>query len=102
MEYSDNHYYRQLLSAEELRELLGVNATEPSDSHYYRQLLSVEELCEVLGVGKSWVYQRLKSGEISSIKVGRSFRVNREDLEAYLKSRRYLPRDEAGPTTGQV
>jgi excisionase family DNA binding protein len=52
------------------------------------RLLSVREICEEIGVGKSWVYQRLNSGEIPSIKLGGSVKVKREDLEEYLHKHR--------------
>ena len=57
-------------------------------------LLSIPELCQGLGMGKSWVYRRLRSGEIPSVKLGRSIKVKREDLEEYLESRRYRPSSE--------
>jgi excisionase family DNA binding protein len=53
------------------------------------QLLSVHEVCQQLGMGKSWVYRRLGSGEIPSVKLGRSIKVRREDLEAYLEQHRH-------------
>ena len=52
-------------------------------------LLSIPEVCQGLGMGKSWVYRKLKSGEIPSIKLGRSIKVKRADLEGYLESVRY-------------
>src|SRR5918998_492163 len=58
------------------------------------QLLSIAEVCRSLGMGKSWTYRKLKSGEIPSVKLGRSIKVKREDLEEYLDSRRYRPADE--------
>ena len=54
-------------------------------------LLSIPEVCQELGMGKSWVYRRLKSGEIPSIKLGHNIKVRREDLEQYLDSQRYDP-----------
>jgi excisionase family DNA binding protein len=45
-------------------------------------------------MGKSWTYRRLKSGEIPSVKLGRSIKIKRKDLEEYLESRRYRPTDE--------
>lgn len=53
------------------------------------RLLSVREVCEVLGMGKSWVYQRIRSGEIASVKLGGTVKVKREDLEEYLEKHRY-------------
>jgi excisionase family DNA binding protein len=49
-------------------------------------LLSIPEVCQELGMGKSWVYQRLRSGEIPSLKLGKNIKVRREDLEGYLKN----------------
>ncbi len=53
------------------------------------RLFTVEEVCEVLGMGKSWVYQRLRSGEIPSIRLGRVLKVKQEDLEEYLENQRW-------------
>ncbi len=59
------------------------------------QLLSIPEVCQELGMGKSWVYRRLKSGEIPSVKLGHNIKVKREDLEQYLENQRYQPPAEA-------
>lgn len=58
------------------------------------ELLSIPEVCHSLGMGKSWVYRRIKSGEIPSVKLGRSIKVKREDLEGYLENHRYQPEQE--------
>ncbi len=58
------------------------------------ELLSIPDVCQELGMGKSWVYRRLKSGEIPSIKLGRNIKVKREDLEQYLERQRYQPSSE--------
>ena len=60
------------------------------------QLLSIAEVCRTLGMGKSWTYRRLKSGEIPSVKLGRSIKVKRGDLEAYLGDRSNRPPIEEG------
>ena len=52
-------------------------------------LLSIPEVCQELGMGKSWVYRRIQSGEIPSVKLGRNIKVRREDLEGYLEDQRY-------------
>jgi excisionase family DNA binding protein len=54
-------------------------------------LLSITELCRELGMGKSWVYRRVQSGEIPSVKLGHNIKVRREDLEGYLEAQRYQP-----------
>src|SRR5215218_2546243 len=48
------------------------------------QLLSIPQLCQELGMGKSWIYRRLRNGEIPSIRQGRTIKVRRDELEAYL------------------
>ena len=53
------------------------------------QLLSIPQVCQELGMGKSWIYRRLRSGEIPSIRLGRSIKVRRDELEEYLQSHRY-------------
>ena len=55
------------------------------------ELLSIPEVCQELGMGKSWVYRRIQSGEIPSVKLGRNIKVRREDLEGYLEAQRYQP-----------
>src|SRR5215216_2940948 len=55
------------------------------------QLLSITEVCQELGMGKSWVYKRIKGGEIPSVKLGNNIKVPREDLEQYLEKKRYQP-----------
>jgi excisionase family DNA binding protein len=42
------------------------------------QLLSIPQLCQELGMGKSWLYRRLRSGEIPSVWLGRTIKVRRE------------------------
>ena|SRR5919112_4395080 len=54
-------------------------------------LLSLPEVCQELGMGKSWVYQRIRSGEIPSVKLGRNIKVKREALEGYLEQLTYRP-----------
>jgi excisionase family DNA binding protein len=56
----------------------GVGAGSPD-------LLSITEVCQRLGIGKSWVYPRIRNGEIPSVKLGDNIKVRREDLEGYLE-----------------
>jgi excisionase family DNA binding protein len=51
-------------------------------------LLSITDVCQELGMGKSWVYRRIQSGEIPSIKLGHNIKVRREELEDYLEGQR--------------
>jgi excisionase family DNA binding protein len=61
------------------------------------QLLSIPQLCQELGMGKSWIYRRLRSGEIPSVRLGRTIKVRRDELEEYLQSHHHPPRDQALP-----
>jgi len=54
-------------------------------------LLSPLEVSQKLGMGKSWVYKRLRSGEIPSIKLGHNLKVRPSDLEEYLEKQHYHP-----------
>jgi excisionase family DNA binding protein len=55
------------------------------------ELLSIPEVCQQLGMGKSWVYRRIHEGEIPSVKLGRTIKVRRSELEDYLNEHRYQP-----------
>jgi excisionase family DNA binding protein len=59
------------------------------------QLLSIPQLCQELGMGKSWIYRRLRSGEIPSVRLGRSIKVRRDELEQYLEIHHYPARAQA-------
>jgi excisionase family DNA binding protein len=45
-------------------------------------------------MGKSWVYRRLKSGEIPSVKLGHNIKVKRQDLQQYIESQYSEPSGE--------
>ena len=54
------------------------------------RLLSPSEVCQELKADRASVYQRLRSGEIPSLKLGHALRVRRGDLEEYMKGRKHL------------
>ncbi len=62
-------------------------------------LLSITDVCRELGMGKSWVYRRIQSGEIPSVKLGRNIKVRREDLQGYLEGQRYQPTTYQDPAS---
>ncbi len=57
-------------------------------------LLSIPEVCQEIGMGKSWVYKKIRSGEIPSVKLGRNIKVSRRDLEGHLETLRHQPPPE--------
>lgn len=50
-------------------------------------LLKPEEAAEVLSVGRDRLYALIASGELRSLKLGRSRRIAVADLEAFVASR---------------
>ena len=48
-------------------------------------LLSAEEVAEYFWVGKVTVYRWCKEGRIPCLKIGKHWRVRREELEDFLK-----------------
>ncbi len=56
--------------------------------------LTVEEVADVMRVSKMTVYRLLHSGELPGVRVGRSFRVPEDALEAYLRSSATVPRPQ--------
>ena len=75
----------------EFEESISGEAQERPQERQSLDLLSIPAVCQELGMGKSWVYRRLRSGEIPSVKLGRSIKVKREDLEEYLEKQRSMP-----------
>jgi excisionase family DNA binding protein len=49
-------------------------------------LLKVEEVVRILSLGRSQVYKLITSGELRSIKIGRSRRIPREALVDFVAS----------------
>jgi excisionase family DNA binding protein len=75
----------------EFEESLEGSPSDRSPAQRGFDLLSVPEVCQELGMGKSWVYQRIHSGEIPSVKLGHNIKVRRKTLEEYLDHHSYRP-----------
>jgi excisionase family DNA binding protein len=52
------------------------------------EYLKVPEVAEVLSIVRSRAYELVGSGEIPSVRIGRSVRVSREELERWLEEQR--------------
>lgn len=50
-----------------------------------REYLKVPEVAEVLRIARSRAYELVGSGEIPSIRIGRSVRVSRKELDRWLE-----------------
>lgn len=49
------------------------------------ELLTAQEVADLLRVSTMTVYRLIRQGELPAVRVGRSYRVRRPDLEAYLE-----------------
>ncbi|MHB8670047.1 MAG: helix-turn-helix domain-containing protein [Acidimicrobiales bacterium] len=58
-----------------------------SQSYAKSRYLTVAELADLLRVSTMTVYRLLQAGELASVRVGKSYRVREEDVDAYLASR---------------
>ncbi len=54
-----------------------------------REYLKVPEVAEVLRIARSRAYELVGSGEIPSIRIGRSVRVNRRELDRWIEEQRH-------------
>ena len=52
-------------------------------------LLTIAEVAALMRVSKMTVYRQVHAGELRAVRVGRSFRVSKTDLDDYLKQRFY-------------
>jgi excisionase family DNA binding protein len=57
------------------------------EQHEY---LKVPEVAMVLRIARSRAYELVANGEIPSLRIGRSVRVSREELERWLEEQRQL------------
>jgi len=57
-------------------------------------ILSLAEVCRELGMSKSWVYNRVRSGQIPSIKLGGAIKIKRADLNEYIEKHPYQSFDK--------
>lgn len=51
-----------------------------------RELLTAAEVADDLRVSTMTVYRLIRSGDLPAVRVGRNYRVRRQDLDAYLEA----------------
>lgn len=54
-----------------------------------KEYLKVSEMAEFLQIGRTRAYELVGTGEIPSVRIGRSIRVSRRDLERWLEGQRH-------------
>lgn len=60
------------------------------------RFLTVNEVAELMRVSRMTVYRLVHSGELPAVRVGRSFRVPQDALDAYLRSSTTVDLGDAG------
>src|SRR5215218_9817312 len=79
--------YKEAL--QKFEEALNGDESQPPKGQSLR-LLSPSEVCQELGEERVVVYQRLRSGEILSLKLGDALRVRQADLQEYINRQPHL------------
>lgn len=64
------------------------------------ELLRIDEAAQLLALGRSKTYELVLSGVIPSIRIGRSVRVPRARLFAWIEAQMPTPGGEQEPPTG--
>jgi excisionase family DNA binding protein len=77
-----------MLEFEEAVEGIVLDRPESRDDF---ELLSIPQVCQRLGMGKSWVYRRIHNQEIPSVRLGRTIKIKRSDLDQYLEEHSNRP-----------
>ena len=49
----------------------------------YPDVVTIEELQEMLGIGRGLAYDLVNSGKIKGVKVGRGWRIGKEEVERF-------------------
>jgi excisionase family DNA binding protein len=57
--------------------------------------LTVEEVAELVRVSRMTVYRWVRSGDLPAVRVGRSFRIPQDSLDAFLRSSSTVPLPES-------
>lgn len=58
-----------------------------TDSTRQPMLMRVSEVAQELRLARSFVYELIQSGQLPAVRIGRSIRVPRAELEAWVRER---------------
>lgn len=50
----------------------------------YPEVLNIKEVCEIFRIGKKTAYQLIKEGEIPYRKIGRTYKIAKQEIIKYL------------------
>ena len=55
----------------------------------YSEWLSLKDVQQMLGIGRTKTYELVTTGELPAVRIGRCIRVNRQELDEWLRAQRY-------------
>lgn len=64
----------------------GTSQEDEPIAHRYERLLTPEEVASVLQIGRTRVYELLAYGDLRSVRIGKSRRIRRSDLDNFIAS----------------
>jgi excisionase family DNA binding protein len=62
------------------------NLTGQTTTYKVEKLLKPEEVADLLTISRSFAYQLMQSGQLPTVRLGRSCRVRPQDLAEYLEN----------------
>jgi len=60
-------------------------STYPSDPSYMSRLLKADEVAERLNISRRFAYSLMKTGQLPTVRIGRSVRVHPRDLNEFIE-----------------
>jgi len=54
-----------------------------------REWITLKDMERLLGIGSTKAYELVTSGEVPSVRIGRSIRINKQELEGWLERQTY-------------
>ncbi len=55
----------------------------------HSEWLSLKDVQQLLGIGRTKAYELVTTGELPAVRIGRCIRVNRRELDEWLRTQRY-------------
>ncbi len=55
----------------------------------YNEILTIDDTCEILRIGRGQCYTQLRSGKIKAWKMGRDWKIPKEGIKEYIRTRGY-------------
>jgi excisionase family DNA binding protein len=56
----------------------------------HSEWLSLKDVRQLVGIGRTKAYELVTTGELPAVRIGRCIRVNRRELDEWLRAQRYV------------